>query len=324
MGVSHKNLSRWYMQTGQNLDAGISFGQAMQSAGGAPAKDVTVMAQQLQASLSIDEVFKNAPSWLPQADRLLISAAGTSGRIPDSLKKLSERHKLAADNISRAVFATLYPLGVLHLGVLIFPLLDLVEFTDSGSMQFHPEAYFGNVLVVLLPLWAIIGAIIFLAGKNSPVIHYLMRCLPGLRGYSKAKAIADFSFALESFLNAGAPMAESWFASGMISGNPNLENATLQITQQIKAGQPPGNFIGQYKIFPEEFVTLYKTGEQTGQLDINLHLLTRQFQEKADQSLSVASAWYPKLIFFIIAIYAGIKMMGFYSQYLGGILKMIE
>ncbi len=324
MGVSHKNLSRWYMQTGQNLDAGISFGQAMQSAGGAPAKDVAAMAQQLQAGLSIDEVFKNAPGWLPQADRLLISAAGTSGRIPDSLKKLSERHKLAAENISRAVFATLYPLGVLHLGVLIFPLLDLVEFTDSGSMQFHPEAYLGNVLVFLLPLWAVIGAIIFLAKKRSPIVFFLMRSLPGLRGYSKAKGIADFSFALESFLNAGAPMAESWFASGMVSGDPNLQNASLQITNQIKAGQPPGNFITQYKVFPDEFVTLYKTGEKTGQLDTNLLMLTKQFQEKADQSLSVASTWYPKLIFLIIAIYAGVKMVGFYSQYLGGILKMIE
>ncbi len=324
MGVSHKNLSRWYLQTGQNLDAGISIGQAMQSAGGAPAEDVTVMAQQLQAGLSVDEVFKNAPSWLPQADRFLISAAGTSGRIPDALKKLSERHKLAAENISRTIFATLYPLGVLHFGALLFPILDLVEFSESGSMQFHPEDYLRNVLVFLLPLWAILGTIIFLSRRRSPIIFHLMRTLPGLRGYSKSKSLADFSFALESFLYAGAPMAESWFASGMVSGDPNVQNASLQITNQIKTGQPPGNYLTQYKVFPDEFVTLYRTGEQTGRLDANLLLLNRQYQEKADKSLSVASTWYPKLIFLIIAIYAGIKMMAFYSQYLGGILKMLE
>ncbi len=324
MGVSHKNLSRWYLQTAQNLDAGITFSQALKSAGGAPIKDVTAMAQQLQDGLSIDEMLKNAPRWLPEADRYLISAAGTSGRIPDALNKLSERHKLAAENISKTIFATLYPLGVLHLGAIIFPVLDLIEFSESGSMQFHFEAYFGNVLMFLGPLWLILGAIIFLTRRRSPVIFYIMRALPGLKGYSKAKSLADFSFALESFLFAGAPVAESWFASGMVSGDPTLQKASIEITRQIKSGQPPGNYLSQHNVFPEEFVTLYKTGEQTGRLDANLLLLTKQFQEQAEKSLSVASAWYPKLIFLVIAIYAGIKMMDFYSQYLGGILKMIE
>jgi len=288
MGVSHKKLANWYLQSGQNLDAGLPLAAAIQSAGGLPSKDVAAMSAQLQAGTTIEEVLENAPGWLPKADRLLIAAAASSGKLPDTFRKLSEQHTQTARNIGKAVFATLYPLGVLHFAIVLFPVFNLVEFTDSG-MQFHIEDYFRNVFLFLLPLWVAIGLIIFLAKQDSREIAFLMRVLPGLRGYRKHQGIADFAFALEAFLRAGAPIANSWAAAGEISRQPALVKASQMITGKIKAGEAPGKYLATLDVFPTDFSSYYLTGEETGKLDENLSLLNRQYQEKADKSLATAS-----------------------------------
>ena len=81
-----------------------------------------------------------------------------------------------------------------------------------------------------------------------------MMILPGLRGYRKSKALADFAFALESFLRAGAPMDESWFAAGSVAGDPKLEKAALSMTETIKLGKAPGDHLVAHGVFPSDFI----------------------------------------------------------------------
>lgn len=324
MGVSHKKLSRWYHLCGQNLEAGVPLSEAMRSAKGPPQSDVNKMTAQLQAGASVDRMLQDAPRWMPEADRYLLSAAAESGRMPDALYKLGAKHMRAAENMSKVIFATLYPLGLLHFGIFLFPVFSLVEFDENSSATFHPEAYVGDVLSFLIPVWVFITVLIVLVKMRSPIIRIIIRMLPGLRGYSRNQAIADFAFALESFLKAGAPMLDSWFAAGKVSADPDIEKAALAMSEKIKKGEAPGKYLSMFSVFPSEFTSLYTTGEQTGQLDKNLLLLTRQYQETANKKLAVASFWYPKLIFVILAFYVGYQILGFYSQYLGGILDMIE
>ena len=324
MAVSHRKLSGWYLQIAQNLDAGLPLPEALSLAKGPPKSDVAHMVGKLQAGLSIDSVLQEAPRWLFKADRYLLSAASNSGRISNALRKLSVKHKQSAENLYKVIVATLYPLAVLHFGIFLFPVFNLVEFDADAGMQFHFDAYARNVLVFLLPVWAFMAVLIILTKTNNPVIPRLMLILPGLRGYRKNQALADFAFSLESFINAGTPMVETWFAAGLVSGDPATEKSALSMTEKIKAGQAPGKYISDYSVFPSDFAALYTTGEQTGQLDANLALLNRQYQGNATKSLAQASFWYPKLIFLVLAFYAGYKIIAFYSQYLGGIMKMLE
>ncbi len=324
MSLSHKKLSGWYLQISQSLDAGLPLTEALDLAKGPPAQDVARIVSELKAGKSVDDVLAQAPKWLGKADRFLLSAAQTSGRMPEALRNLSERHKESGENIAKAIIATLYPLGILHLGIFLFPILNLVEFTENAGMQFHFEKYASSVLIFLVPLWCVIGVLGVLSAKQSPIIRGLMMILPGLRGYRKSKALADFAFALESFLRAGAPMDESWFAAGSVAGDPKLEKAALSMTETIKLGKAPGDHLVAHGVFPSDFIALYKTGEQTGQLDANLAHLHHQYRGKATKSLALSSFWYPKLLFLILAFYAAYKAIEFYSNYLGGILEMLE
>ena len=324
MGVSHKSLSRWYLQVSQSINAGIALPQALAGGSGPPARDRSHMAELLQSGQHIDDVLKAAPHWLPQEDRFLISAAATSGTLPPAFRRLSEQHSLKAENLGRAIFATLYPLGVLHFGIFLFPVFDLVQFQAEGGVDFRVSNYLKGVSVMLLPTWVFLAIGIFLVRRRSPIIAFLMDTLPALRGYRKAQGLADFSFTLESLIRAGAPMEESWYGAGLVSGRKDLEKSALEIAGVVRQGLAPGDYLVQHKCLPADFRSLYQTGEQTGQLEANLGTLARNFQEQANRSLASASFWYPKLMFLVLAIYAGLKILGFFREYLDQVMQIIE
>ena len=315
MAVSHKKLASWYLQMAHSLEAGINLSEALRMAGGPPRRDTMTMADNITAGFAIDDMLKNVPPWLTQTDRYLLSAAGSSGRLPETLHKLNEKHMQTAENISKAILASIYPLAVLHLGIFLFPVLNLMEFDVETGSSMNLDRYFSALIPVLLPFWFLLSGFIVLVKKRNPIIRWIMGIVPGLRGYRKAQAIADFSFALEAFINAGAPMDDAWYGSGLVSGDPALTKFSLNVSQEIKNGKPPGSILETSRIFPFEFISLYKNGEETGQLDTVLATLTHQFQEKANRRLAVVSFWYPKLLFLLLAIFIAIKVVGYYAQY---------
>ena len=214
----------------------------------------------------------------------------------------------------KAVVATLYPLGFIHFAIFLLPVMTLFEFGEDGGVQLHAGGYVTEVLMVLIPLWLILGVIMVLASSQSPILRLTMNLIPGLRGYRKARALADFSYALEALLLAGTRMDEAWYGAGLVSGEPKISKASLAITERIRAGEPPGRHLIDHGCFPSDFISLYQTGEQTGRLDANLAVLARQYQESANRKMAMASFLYPKLIFLVIAAVVAVKVMSFYYQ----------
>ena len=324
MAGSHKKLATWYLQIAHNLEAGINLAEAIGMAGGPPPRDTKIMADNISAGIPVDEMLKNAPKWLPQTDRYLLSAAGSSGRLPETLHKLNQKHLQASENISKAILASIYPLAVLHLGIFSFPILNLLEFNADTGTSLHLDQYLSTLLPILLPFWFISGGFFILVKKRIPLITWLIKIIPGLRGYRKSQAIADFSFALEAFIHAGAPMDDAWYGSGLVSGDPALTKLSLTVTREIKNGRPPGSILESTRVFPRDFISLYQNGEKTGQLDAVLASLARQYQDKANRRLAIVSFWYPKLLFLLLAIFIAIQVVSYYAQYFKFITNFME
>src|SRR5690606_4726954 len=129
----------------QNLRAGLPLQQAISRSAGPPARDRKRMTARLAAGDPLDEVLRNAPKWLPETDRYVLSSAAESGRLVEGLQILAEKHSFAAAQRAKAVAAMIYPLFVIHLGVILVPLrVAILEGVD---------AYLRLVGGILVPLW---------------------------------------------------------------------------------------------------------------------------------------------------------------------------
>lgn len=324
MPLSHRKLAAWYHQLAQQLEAGLPLVDALRlSTGtGPPAQGLETMARQIEAGGSVDDALCRAAGWLPLADQLALSAAAGAGRMPRTLHALSARHAQIGAAKLRVMLACAYPLGMLHLGLLLLPVIKMIDW--EKGFHWDAAAYARGLAWTLLPCWTLGVAVWILVRRGSPFVMRVARMMPALGGYVRAQALADFSFTLGNLLEAGVPIGQAWAAAGSIARPRELQAAAEAMQAVIARGEAPGPKLAALPYFPPDFASLYRTGEATGQLEANLLRLAAQKQDAANRSLTFATILYPALVFFavaaaviyhVIAIYAGyLKMLGKMSE----------
>ncbi|MEO7413638.1 MAG: type II secretion system F family protein [Opitutaceae bacterium] len=319
MPLSHRHLAAWYQVLAQQLEAGLTLVEALQSSRGtgAPAAGLEKMAAVITNGGSVDDALRAGDPWIPFADQRSLSAAADSGRLPLTLRHLAARHAEVWAAQRRVVLACLYPLGVLHVGLLLFPITRMIDW-EKGFL-WSTTAYLHALAWELIPLWTIIVTVILLARRHHPLLTCVARLMPAVRSYVRTQALADFSFALGNFLSAGVPIGRAWATTGLISHSSHLKAAAKAMEATVNQGQAPGQFLASWACFPPDFVALYRTGETTGQLETNLSRLSAQNQEAANAALARATLLYPAVVFLIVAGGVVYFVITFYAGY----LKMI-
>lgn len=316
MPLGHRKLAAWYVQLAQQLEAGLPLADALRSSRGtgASSRGLDAMAAQIERGGSVDDALRAAQPWMPDADQLALSAAAGAGRLPQTLHNLAVRHAQLGAAKLRVLLACLYPLGILHLGIVLLPVTRMIDW-EKGFL-WSTAAYVRGVAWGLVPLWAILATLFVLARRQHPLIYRIGALMPALRGYLRAQALADFSFALESFLSAGVPIGSAWAAAGMTSHSSDLKVAAKAMETTIARGEAPGRKLASWPCFPPNFVALYRTGEETGQLEANLVRLTTQNQESANRALTLATFIYPALTFLVVAAAVAYFVITLYAGYL--------
>jgi type II secretory pathway component PulF len=252
------------------------------------------------------------------SDRMVLASAAEAGRLPRTLRSLSARHAQLAAAHFRLIAACAYPLGVLHLGILLRPILSMIDW-DKG-FQWNSLTYVGAVLSGLVPLWLLILGMVFLARRRPQTAAAIGRRIPLIAGYVRQQSLADFAFNLGNFVDAGVRIDHAWATAGAGSTAPDLRNAANAITSVIARGERPGAKLAAWPCFPADFVALYRTGEYTGQLEQNLLQLATQYQERANRTLTVATLVFPAIMFLIVAVTIAVQVLKAYAGY----FKMIE
>jgi general secretion pathway protein F/type IV pilus assembly protein PilC len=324
MLLGHRKLSAWYHQLAQNLEAGMPLAAALRAAQGtgAPASTLENMAACIETGGSAADALRAAGSWLPLADLLALTAAAEAGRMPRTLHALSARHALIGTAKLRVVLACAYPLAILHFGLLLLPVMRMIDW--EKGFQWSTAAYVRGLALTILPLWGAGIAVGSLARQGNPVVARITAMLPAVGGYARAQALADFCFALGNFLEAGVPIGRAWAAAGLITRSRELKAAAVAMEASVVHGQAPGTKLDAWKCFPPDFVALYKTGEATGQLDANLLRLAAHHQDAANRALGVATVAYPLLMFLVVAGTVVYFVVSFYAGYLEMLGKLAE
>ncbi len=305
--VGHGRLARWYYALAQHLDAGLSLVEGVRSLEGVPARDRERMADALAAGTPVDAVLNEAPAWISETDRQVISAGHTAGVLPVTFRNLSDQHR-SRQQAQRAVLgASIYPIFVLHFAIVALPAGQLV----SGSV----ESYLREVFSLLVPLWVFLAVLVCAIVWRIRWIGAVGDLLPGIRGYRRNGALRDVCAVLRAFLMAGCRLDEAWYGACAATGRRSFIRAGVRCAGIVQAGSPPSEILDQLKVFPPEFCRIYRSGEQTGKLEESLSLLEDEYGRKAATSLAAASFWYPKILFLAVAVYLAVKVVGFYAGY---------
>jgi type II secretory pathway component PulF len=322
MALGHKKLSSWYLQLAQNLEAGLPLAQALRGTAGPPAASLEAMARWIEGGGSIEQALLIAKDWLPKGERPFLVASAASARLPQTLRRLAASHDALRAAQLRVLMACAYPVGVLHLAILIFPIFQMIDW--EKGLQWNPVTYQLILAATVVPLWGTALVLLILARRESPWLGRMANFVPFLRGWRKAQALSDFTNALSNLLDAGVMIGQAWAVAGQVSRSPELRAAGRGVHELIMRGEAPGLHLHKFACFPVDYVAFYRAGEINGQLDHNLHRIAEQQQERARHCLKLAAAFYSTIIFLSVAGTVAYVVVSFYAGYFNSLTKFIS
>lgn len=319
---SSRKLIQFYNHLSRTLEAGLSLPAALESAPVFPAELSAELSRELYQGSDTREAFSKAGEFLPKFDLALLQSAAETGRLAETFQSLVEHHELKLAT-NRAIIGMLaYPMILLHLGALLFPILSLVDL-DAGGVQWSMQAYLERTFGLLGGIWAALAFCWAFFSADAPAIYRIRLWIPIFRGFQKHQAMSRFSFALGSMLDAGISPSRAWLRSGRLSTDPDLEAAAREIANGIEAGNQPGKMLGRFPLFSKEFIAFYLTGESTGSLVETLQRQGALYAERSRDSLKLLGKILPTLILAIVVGTIGFVVVQTYAAYFQQISDML-
>jgi type II secretory pathway component PulF len=216
----------------------------------------------------------------------------------------------------------MYPVFLIHAAAIIIPFPQLFL---SGNLF----AYLGQVLGVLLPIYAVVFFLIYAAQsrhgeKWRAVVEEVCRPIPFLGQARQDLALARLTVALEALVNAGVNIIEAWELAVMASGSPRLRRAVTAWRPRLETGQTPAEAIEDSGVFPDLFANMYRTGEISGQLDQTLKRLHGLYQDSASRKLRLLAEWTPRLVYLAIALLIAWQIISFWLGYFNQIGQVLQ
>ena len=321
--------AEFYHQLAQLTSAGIGLVPALQMLLRNPPdasyrEPLRLQLEKIQQGATFTDSLRATGTWLPELDIALIEAGERSGCLDDCFRKLSEYYHERARLLKQALSQLAYPVGLVHCAALVF--LVVLPFAAS---QFHTSlpGLLALAGLKLLPLYAGAGLLVYaLQGRHGErwqaLIEQILHRVPLLGTARRQIALSRLALALEALINAGVTIIQAWELAAHACGSPALRRAILGWRTQVEDGMTPGEAVGRSGMFPDLFIHFYNSGEVSGKLTESLDRLSRHYREEGSRRIQAFAEWTPRLIYGIVAVVIGIKIVGFYTGYFSQIATM--
>ncbi len=313
-----RRRSDFYHQLAQFTSAGVGLVEALGELRKHPpdrsyVEPLGEVLKDLSGGCTLGEAVSRVPQWLPEFDQSLLRAGEQSGRLDGSFRLLSDYYSDRARVARQVISDLLYPLFLLHFAVFIFPFADF--FTGGDWVK-----YLTHTIGFLAPLYIVTGLVVYATQSQHGErwragVETLLQPVPVLGAARRSLALGRLAAALEALLSAGVTVIQAWEMAGRASGSPALGKAVLAWRPLVDGGCTPAEALAASGVFPELFVTQYRTGEVSGKLDDMLRRLHGFYQEEGSRKLHAFAQWTPRAVYLLIVLMIAYRIVSFYAGY---------
>jgi len=249
---------------------------------------------------SLADSIAEYPKVFADLDMMLVKTAEMSGELPNCFKMLSNWYEFR-NRIKKIILSgLLLPLLIFHILVFIAPLPSMV-LGRIGMAEYTMQ-----VAIVLGALYLLIGITlsVYHSIPNTGLLRRLFDALilriPLLSRAVLQLSICRYCRAFNMLYKAGVPIIECAAQAPKVTGN-------LVISEQFKGGAASaaaGNMTsdGFSRSLPLEYLNLWQTGEQSGELDKMIDKIAEIAGDKAEQMFTEFARWLPKLAYALVCL----------------------
>lgn len=260
-----------------------------------------------------------------ELERNIIAAGERGGKLGISFQHLADYFTMLASARSEALKGMVYPVVILHLGIFVgkVPLAIMQGAKSAGEISWD---FVVAVLVVYFACFVafLIGRVILKMAPENAQVDSLINRVPWIGGARRAMAMARFCKVYHLCLLAGISMREAVRVSADAAQSGMIRCAGDRLEAVAKEGNALGPQFMNERAFPAEFSRSYAAGEHAGTLDKDLANWAARFQGKAEGTMRNASVMVPKILYFVMLMFIGWKIVSFFTGYYSEVESMFE
>jgi type II secretory pathway component PulF len=240
------------------------------------------------------------PDIFATLDVTLVDVADTSGNLPEVMKLLSQWYDFRTRLKNKLISGLILPFVLIHIAAFVGPLPFLFMGIINGA------GYIMEVAKILVSFYTII-AVILAIFRLMPCTGMLRRFkdtlvlnIPLLRQVIRQLALSRYCRAFNMLYKAGVPITQCARQATGVTGNVIMADLLKGGAESAKAG----NMVceGFSSKLPEDFLSLWSIGEETGELDNCVKRLADNMSERAELLLGEFVKHLTILIYWFICI----------------------
>jgi len=293
------------------LDAGVPTLRSLQVISEGLKGRMKIIFSDLSKSVSQGNTFADSMTKHPKAfarlDIMLVKSAELSAELPNCLKMLSNWYELKTRLkrifISRCILSVM----IIHILIILFPLLNLI-FGKISYSQFLTQiaTMLGSIyLAIAIPI------ILYHLTPNTGIFRRLVDALilriPILGLGIRQLSISRYCRGFNMLYKAGLPIAQCATQATELTGNVVIADIFKGAAASIEAGSSA--YEGFSRKLPLDYLNLWQTGEQTGELDKMSGKIAEIAGDRSELLLTEFAKWLPRFIYAIICLIMIIRIL---------------
>jgi type IV pilus assembly protein PilC len=306
-----KKLAISYYNLSIMLDAGMPILKALDttnaSSKGYLKKAFSELAKGASSGDSLAKTMKKFPWVFAPLDVTLVEAAEMSGKLPQSLKLLSQWYEFCNRLKHIIISGLLLPATIITLAAPIFPLPYLI----LGQITF--VNYFlqvlGTLAIFYIPAATIVAIYRLMpnTGLLRRILDTFLIWIPVLGQAIRRLALSRYCRTFNMLYEAGIPITQCAQKASDVTGNAVMTNLLKGGAESAKAGKMI--FEGFSRKLPLDFLNLWQIGEESGELEKTTKRLADNASETAEWLFVEFCQWLVRLIYFFVMVRLAIQVL---------------
>lgn len=266
-------------------------------------------------------------------DRLYVSMvrAGEIGGVLDlTLERLASQIE-KDDSLRRSIKSAMtYPILIASFALLVLTGMILFIIPMFAKMYADLGGQLPLLTRIMVGISNVIGGFWYIIVPGIIALYFglrkLKRSKQGREGWDKMKlrlpmqigtiiqkvVVARFSRTLATLVSSGVPILQAIDITGQTAGNTVVENAMVDVRENIKSGESIARPLERVPIFPPMVTQMIAIGEETGALDTMLHKIADFYEDEVDSAVKSLTSIIEPIMMIVIGGLVGVIIVSMY------------
>ncbi len=292
-------------------------------------RSLAAVREKVKGGVALSEAFRAEGDLYPPILAATVLAGERSGNLETVLKRFATYLRLNQQLRKRAVSASVYPLVLLTMMLVLVAILMLKvipAFQDFyGDMGVELPYLTRALMAVAIAsrdnvLWiglAFVGGVLFLSAwlrrdASRILVDRLLLRLPFVGGLMRMYATSQLARTLSSLLAGGLPLLNAMEVAGSSVGNRAMAAAVAAAAPLIREGKSLTVALESTRMLENLPLEMVKVGEQTGALAEMLTAIGDFYDDELENSLTTVMALIEPLMLVVMSVIVATMLLAFY------------